>query len=189
MRASVASIRAAFAGGCGSAFRKAQAELQSSRGLHIVSCSLARVCALIGVVAVAAGFTPAPAHAAGILRLQKVDGSVRVYDPVALKYTKATGLVVTTRSGRDALIIKDAACSYVGDAIMRCLLDQASYEKNGTMNVLEFDSGTLYYNRSTSLQHLPRSTQGIPPKGVVVSIRSKRGTYISLTGTIDKELQ
>jgi hypothetical protein len=187
MRASSVSIGADFAGGCDGAFRKVPLN-RTSPEVDRLSSLLARTFMLACSVALALASITAPAGATGTMRVQKADGTVRVYEPVTLAYTKATGLTITSPNGRDAITIADAACSYIGESdILRCLLDTATFSKDGTVKPLEFTYGTLYYNRSTTLGHLPHSTQGVPGKGVVMLIKSTRGNYLSLTGTIDKE--
>ncbi len=128
---------------------------------------------------------PSAAGAAGLVRVQQSDGSVQEYPNARIAYSRdAKALSVTTADGAGTLTIDQAACSYAGE-LYRCLLTQMSVDNHGVSHPLDFDSGTLYANLTEAKLYLPRSTRAVPPRGIVMAIKTKRGTYISLVGTID----
>ncbi len=134
---------------------------------------------------VAAAALAAPAGATGLVRVQQSDGSVQTYPNVTIRYSKdSKALTITTADGLGVLTVDQAACSYVG-AIYRCLLTKMSLTQNGTTQPLDFKTGTIYANTTEGNQNLPLSSQVVPPKGIVMALQTKAGTYISMTGTID----
>ncbi len=147
---------------------------------------IAPITALICCAALLAPFGAAPAGATGVARVQQRDGTVQVYDGVTIHIVRDKSLTVTSADGKGSLIINNAACSYIGD-VMRCLLYGIALDQDGTTKPFEFDRGTLYLNFTSEGQHLPYSTHGIPSRGIVMSVLTKRGTYINVTGTIDSE--
>ncbi len=145
--------------------------------------SLLAIAALVTSVAIAA-----PAAAKGTVRIQQADGSVQTYDNVTLKRHAEDALYVTTADGDGTLVITKGACSYVGN-LLRCLLDQAELQQGGTTTRLDFEQGTLFANLTNSKQNLLNSSQGLLPGGVLVALRSPRGTYINISGTIERQHQ
>jgi hypothetical protein len=120
-----------------------------------------------------------------MVRVQQKNGSVQEYPNSSIRYTKASKtLTVTTADGKGTLIIDQAACSFIGQ-LFRCLLTSASLKQNGVTRPLDFETGTIYANTTDAKINLPMSTQGVPPHGLVMALKTKAGTYLSLTGTID----
>ena len=72
----------------------------------------------------------------------------------------------------------------MGD-LYRCLVTHMTLTQNGKTFPLSADSGTIYANTSDAKVNLPFSSQTVPPHGIVMALKTKAGTYISLTGTID----
>jgi hypothetical protein len=130
-------------------------------------------------------FAARPADAMGILRVQQRDGSIQVYRNVTIRIVRAKAMVVTSPDHVGALIISNAACSYVGD-LLRCLLDDVKLRQHGATKELSVDDGTLYVNETDGELHLPLSSQGIKPHGVVMAYHTEHGTFVSLHGTIDE---
>jgi hypothetical protein len=129
-----------------------------------------------------------PALATGTVRIQQNDGSTQVYENVKIKVLDNKKLTITSPNGKDVMTIDRAACSLV-DNVMRCLLYAISITRDGATKPLDFDYGTLYANKTDDRQPLTHSSKSLPPKGVLVSLRTKIGTYISVEGTIDAGLQ
>jgi hypothetical protein len=126
-----------------------------------------------------------PASAFGVVRVQQKDGSIQEYPNVTIHYSKdAKALTITTADGKGTLTIDQAACSYVGE-VYRCLLTHMTLTQNGQTNPLDFSRGTIYANTTGRNLNLPLSSQIIPPRGIVMALTTKAGTYISLIGTID----
>jgi hypothetical protein len=147
------------------------------------SCSRA-----IAALVLCAAIVPAPSMAAGTLRVQQSDDSVQVYHDVTLRREQNDTLAIIAPNHRDRLVVHQGACSYLG-SLERCLLDSVTLDKNGTSHDLHFVAGTIYANPTSDPQHLPYSSQMVPPKGVVMALRSKAGTYVSLHGVIDQVIQ
>jgi hypothetical protein len=140
----------------------------------------------ISVLALGAwlAFGAASASAAGTILIQQADGSSNVYDDVAIKVIHNV-LYMTTADGRGTLVISKAACSYQGQ-LMVCFATSAALVQAGKTSALDFKNGTVYVNNTDDPQPLALSTQKVPPHGILVSLTTKKGTYISLSGQIDK---
>jgi hypothetical protein len=127
----------------------------------------------------------APAGATGLVRVQQSNGSIQEYPDARIDYSKdAKTLTITTADGKGVLTIDQAACSYVGE-VYRCLLTHMTLTQGGQTKPLDFSSGTIYANTTGGNLNMPLSSQIIPPKGIVMALTTKAGTYISMTGTID----
>jgi hypothetical protein len=129
------------------------------------------------------------AGATGLVRVQQSDGSVQDYPNATIRYTpEAKTLSITTADGKGTLRIDQAACSYIGE-LYRCLLTRLSLTQNGQTHPLDFESGTVYANTTPAKLQLPLSSQSIPAHGILMALRTKAGTFISLTGTVDSGLK
>jgi hypothetical protein len=135
---------------------------------------------------IALGAAGAPALA-GTVRVQQHDGSVQVYDHVSITFTSDRTARITTHDGKGTLVITEGGCSYIG-AIRRCFPYQMHLEQDGD-HPIDFDRGTFYYNPTDQAQTLPYSSQQIPPHGVIGSMKTKHGTYVSVFGTLKIEGQ
>ncbi len=125
----------------------------------------------------------APALATGTFRVQASDGSVRVYKDVSINLVHQT-LRVTSADGNATFVINHAVCAYDG-YLERCTPVKMSLERGGTIRSIDFTGGTIYVNPTRRNQQLPRSSTQLPPHGILLSIRSTNGTYVSLNGQID----
>lgn len=135
------------------------------------------------VLALALGFTSI-AYAQGTVRVQQSTGKVRVYNNVSIRVAKKT-LRVTTADRKGTLIVDKAACSSDG-ALQRCLPYSIKLAQGGSTHPLDFLTGTIYANLTDTKQQLPLSSTQLPPRGIVMALRTKIGTYVSLTGVIDE---
>jgi hypothetical protein len=122
------------------------------------------------------------AQAKGTMRVQQSDGSVQLYNNVNLAVA-GRALKITTADKKGTLIVDDAACSLV-EAIMSCIPDRVRLQQNGTHD-LDFARGTIYFNTTDSRQQLKYSSTQLPPSGILGTLISQRGTYVTLTGTLD----
>jgi len=138
----------------------------------------------IGMLAVAMMATSAPAGAYGTARVQQPDGSVQIYEHVSMVYSDQH-LTITSADGKGVLVISKGACSYIG-RLQRCFPYEMYLDQNG-QHPLDFEHGTVYYNPTGDMLTLPYSTTQIPPKGIICSIKTKAGTYISIHGKLDKD--
>ncbi len=127
-----------------------------------------------------------PALAAGTLRAQESDGTVRTYKNVSIKVVKQT-LRITTQDGKGTLVISQAACSYVG-ALKRCFPITVSLEQGGSTKPLDFKRGTIYVNTTADTQPLEMTSQQLPPGGILLAFVTDIGTYVTMTGKVDSGL-
>lgn len=126
-----------------------------------------------------------PAGATGSVVIQQKDGSIRTYENVLVRIRNAE-LAVTTAAGDGTLVIGKDACAVVGK-LVKCLpYDATLYQNGGKFRIPLKPGGTVWLNPTSSKQPLPHSGAGLGPRGVLMSITSKKGTYVSLTGTIDE---
>jgi len=144
----------------------------------------AGACGLVACVA----FPSLPAQAKATVQIQQSDGSSQTYDDVSVKLVKNQALHLTTADGKGTLIINKAACSYIGE-IQRCLPYSASLDQGGSTKPIDFKDGTAYANMTDQNQTLPLSSQQLPPRGIVMLLKTKIGTFISVKGTIDEVTQ
>jgi hypothetical protein len=126
-----------------------------------------------------------PAAATGTVLIQQKDGSSRTYENVLVRIRNAE-LAMTTAAGDGTLVIGKDACEAIGK-LEKCLpYDATLYQNGGTFRIPLEPGGTVWLNPTAVKQPLPHSGAGLAPHGVLLSITSKKGTYVSLTGTIDE---
>ncbi|HET9029623.1 MAG TPA: hypothetical protein VFN49_05550 [Candidatus Aquilonibacter sp.] len=123
------------------------------------------------------------AYGKGSVRVQQPDGSVRVFPNARFTVVKRT-LHITSGDKVGTLIVTDAACSLGSNDVLTCLPYAMVLVQNGT-HPLDFQRGTIYYNRSKQPQTLSLSSMRLPPNGVMGLLISRRGTYVSFSGTLD----
>jgi hypothetical protein len=124
------------------------------------------------------------ARAEGTARIQQADGTVNVYEDVKIQIIHNT-LAMTTADGKGTLMIYRAACAYQGD-IYVCLPTGATLVQGGSVNPINITRGTVYANLTGEMQQLSLSTMRLPAHSIMMALRTKRGTYVTLSGTIDK---
>ncbi len=139
--------------------------------------------AIIALVA-ASSLVPVCADAKGSVRVQQPDGAVQTYDNATFHVVNKT-IEIRTADGAGTLIITDAACTLGDNKILTCLPYAMELKQNGQTRELDFHRGTVYYNKSDSKQTLSRSSTQLPPNGVLGALKSKRGTYVTFSGTLD----
>ena len=132
----------------------------------------------------AAAALAAPAFATGTARIQQPNGSVKTYQNVRILIDPQS-MTLVSADGVGTLYIGKAACTKEGDLI-RCFPDHATYDHNGTRTHIVLQNGTVWLNPTSGKLALPNSSTQIAPHGVVLSMRTKVGTYMSLTGTADQ---
>jgi hypothetical protein len=143
-----------------------------------LSIALPLVCAL-GV------FATQPAQATGTLRVQQSDGTVQVYPDVVIRLISHKAMTITSADGKGVVKIDQAACSYAGQ-LRNCLLYHMEWIQSGQLHPINLVRGTIYVNLTAQRQGLPLSSTQLPPNGVLLSFTTKRGTTVSMTGTIDE---
>lgn len=122
------------------------------------------------------------ALASGTVRVQQVNGSVQTY-PNSTFVVEGKTLRLTTADKKGTLVITDAACSFDGK-LMRCLPYNVILKQGGSYQI-PLRSGTIYYNPTGQVQTLSYSSSQIGPKGVLGTMHTVHGTYVTITGTLD----
>lgn len=140
--------------------------------------------ALAQLAALAISISPMPAQAKGTVRVQQANGSVQTYDGVTFR-VKGRTMLIQTNDKAGTLIINDAACSLRENKILTCLPYAMSLQQGGETRALDFQHGTIYYNKSSEKQTLSYSSTQLPPNGILGMLRSGKGTYVSFSGTLD----
>ncbi len=123
-------------------------------------------------------------RAAGTARIQQTNGTVNVYQGVKIQIVHNT-LAMTTADGKGTLMIYRAACAYQGDVLV-CLPTGATLIQGGSVNPIHITQGTVYANLTGETQQLALSTMHIPARSIMMAITTQKGTYVTLSGTIDK---
>jgi hypothetical protein len=126
----------------------------------------------------------APAGAAGTILIVQNDGNSDKYEGVQIKIIHDS-LYITSEDGKGTIVISRAACSFQGKLLV-CLARGGALVQSGTTKPLDLQLGTLYLNTTDDPQQLVLSTTKVPPHGVLLSFTTDIGTYVSLTGRIDK---
>jgi hypothetical protein len=146
----------------------------------------ARLKAAAGTLAIVAltALGAAPAGASGTILIVHNDGNADKYDGVQIKIIH-DALYVTSADGKGTIVINRAACSFQGELLV-CLTQTGALVQSGTTKSLDLRHGTLYVNSTDDPQQLALSTSKVPPHGILLSFNTDRGTYVTLTGRIDK---
>lgn len=140
------------------------------------------VSALLAVAIAAVPF--GLASATGTARIQQRDGSTKTYTDVRIDVTTES-MAITSSDGQGTLVFGKAACTKVGE-LLRCIPYDATLEQHGQSTHIPLQYGTVWLNPSTTTQQLTYSSTRLPPRGVLLSIQTKAGTYVSLTGIVDR---
>lgn len=125
----------------------------------------------------------APTLAEGTLRSQESTGTVRLYPNVTIKVVHQT-LRITSHDGKGTLVINQAACAYDG-ALERCTPQKVTLVQGGVTKMIDLKNGTIYVNPTEQTQQMPLSSQQLPAHGILLSFNTERGTYVTMTGTVD----
>lgn len=137
------------------------------------------------VLALALGALGAgPARAGGTVVIRQSDGHTNVYHDVAIKVIHGA-LFMTSADGKGTMVVHQAACSYQGD-LMVCFPTAVTLVQAGRTSPITVRSGTIYVNSTDDAQQLPLSTTKVAPHSIMLSLSTKRGTFVSLVGQIDK---
>jgi hypothetical protein len=141
----------------------------------------------LGVMLAIVGFvlSIAPvARAEGTARIQQADGSVNMYRDVKIQIQQKA-LIMTSADGKGTLMIYRAACAYQGE-ILACLPTGTTLVQGGSVSPIKLASGTVYANLTDEPHNLAMSSTQLPAHSILMALKTRRGTYINLSGTIDK---
>jgi hypothetical protein len=136
------------------------------------------------VLATLFGASIVPALATGTMRVQHKDGSVQTYTDVYIRILE-NEMTLTSNDGKGTVVIGKAACTKIAELI-QCLPYDATLEQNGNEARIALQSGTVWLNPTATRQPLSYSSQSLPSHGVLMAVRTKSGTYVSLSGTVDE---
>ncbi|HEY2473352.1 MAG TPA: hypothetical protein VGI19_00990 [Candidatus Cybelea sp.] len=125
-----------------------------------------------------------PAGATGTIMIRQNNGHTDRYSDVEIKVIH-TALYLTSEDGKGTIVITRAACSYQGQ-LMVCFPKGGTLVQSGSTRPLDLRTGTIYVNSTDDPQQLVLSTTKVPPHSVLLSFTTERGTYVSLSGRIDK---
>lgn len=140
-----------------------------------------RAAFFIGILAV---LSTSPASAMGTAQVRQKDGAEKTYKSVTVKLNDSN-LALTSKDGAGTLVVGKSACARVG-AVLRCLPYDAVLSQYGSVYHIPVTTGTLWVNPTQNTQTVPSSSKRLAPHGVLLSMRTKAGTSVSLTGTIDE---
>ncbi len=126
----------------------------------------------------------ARASATGTARIQLPDGSVKTYTNVRIVIWSQS-MALTSSDGKGTLVLGKASCTKVGE-LVRCLPWDATLFQNGQSMHIPLQSGTVWLNPDATNEQLSHSSTQLSPHAVILAIRTKRGTYVTLTGVVDE---
>jgi hypothetical protein len=124
------------------------------------------------------------AGATGTARIMQRDGSATTYTNVRIA-VRDQSMWMTASDGRGTLVFGKAACTMIDD-LLECLPYDATLYQNGERRHIPLRSGTAWFNPSQTYRHLTHSSAQLPPRGVLLSVVTKDGTYLTLTGVVDE---
>lgn len=145
-----------------------------------VDVQRALLCCLFIILAI----PPAAASATGTVVIAMRDGSTKTYNNVHVIIWNES-MAVTSSDGQGTVVFGKASCTKVGE-LVKCLPWDATLFQNGEKLRVALARGTVWLNPTTDYQSLTGSSQKIAPHGVLLAVRTKRGTYVTLTGTVDE---
>ncbi|HUA09038.1 MAG TPA: hypothetical protein VMA98_07155 [Candidatus Acidoferrales bacterium] len=128
-----------------------------------------------------------PARAAGVVRIQQKDGSVREYPQSRMAWNGST-LWLHSADGKGVLQITTAACTYI-DNLVRCLPYLVVLHQGGANHKIAIDHGTVYMNFTSDPEQMPYSSQKLGANGLLVTIETQHGTYVTARGSLDEVKQ
>lgn len=138
-----------------------------------------------GVLAAAClAAVPGLASATGTALIQHIDGSKKTYTGVRIVVLNES-MAITSRDGKGTVVIGKAACTKVGE-LVECLPYDATLFQSGQTVHIALQSGTVWLNPTKATVQLSHSTTRLPPRGVLLAVRTRRGTYVTLTGVVDE---
>lgn len=126
----------------------------------------------------------APAAATGTIRIQQADDSVQTYTGVHMRIVNDT-LTITSADNVSTVVISGTSCDKSAQPIM-CKGGSISLREDGT-HAIPFRSATFYFNMTDQEQQLPLSTVKVGPHSVIFVAHTKKGTFLTGSGTLDQE--
>ena len=125
-------------------------------------------------------------EAKGLVKVQQADGSIQLY-PDSTFHVVGKTLKITTANNKGTLIVTEAACT-MADKLLRCLPYAVLLKQNGDFPIA-ITGGTIYYNSGKEKRSLRYTSMQIQPNGVLGVMKSRHGTYVTLSGELDGRAQ
>jgi len=123
-----------------------------------------------GVFVILLAATSAAAGATGTLHVQQHDKSAKTYSHVTIKVNDSN-LALMSKDGVGTLVVGKSSCTHI-KSMVRCLPYDAILTQYGNTYHIRVKSGTVWVNPAQ--------------RTVRMSMETKAGTSVSLTGTIDE---
>jgi hypothetical protein len=142
---------------------------------------------LVGLAAFLSAFGAGPAGATGTVVIQQRDGMRKTYDNVRIAI-RDESMAISSSDGQGTIVLGKAACTKAGE-LLRCIPYDATLYQYGAKRHIPLASGTVYINPTQTTQPLTHSSAQLPPRGVLLSVKTKAGTYVSLTGRVDEVIK
>ena len=131
-----------------------------------------------------AAFQIGPASATGTVRILQRDGSQKTYTNVRIT-VRDQAMWITSSDGQGTLVFGKAACTKI-DELLECLPYDATLYQNGQKRHVPLKTGTVWLNPTKAYQPLTHSSTQVPPRGVMLAVETRAGTYVTLTGVVDE---
>lgn len=142
---------------------------------------LAVACLALAAAWLAAGL---PASARGVTLIQESNGTVKTYSNVYMAVAGQT-LTLRTSDGKGTLRIATGACSFDKN-VQRCLPYSVTLTQSGKTHKIALSYGTVFLNLTSQAHQLPRSSDMLAPRTVLVLLKTAHGTYVTAKGTLDE---
>jgi hypothetical protein len=142
---------------------------------------------LVALALLLAACLPSAAGATGTVVIQRGDGVSKTYSNVRIAI-RDESMAISSGDGQGMLVLGKAACTKLGE-LLRCIPYDATLYQYGEKRHIPLASGTVWLNPSQSPQTLTHSSAQLPPRGVIMLIKTKAGTYVSLTGRVDEVIK
>jgi len=139
---------------------------------------------LVTLAVLTSAFGTAHAGATGTVVIQQRDGTTKTYAGVRIAI-RDESMAISSSDGQGTIVLGKAACTKVGE-LLKCIPYDATLYQYGAKRHVPLASGTVYINPSQTTQPLTHSSAQLPPRGVLLLVKTKAGTYVSLTGRIDE---
>ena len=124
------------------------------------------------------------ADAKGTVVIRQRDGDTKTYNNVVVM-VRDQAMAVISADGRGRIVLGKAGCLKIGE-LVRCTAYEATLDQYGRSKRIPLVTGTVWLNPTKESQPLTHTSQRLPPRGVLGSFETTKGTYVSLTGTVDE---
>jgi len=138
----------------------------------------------IAVTIAALAATSRAAGATGTVVIAYSDGSTKLYRDVRIIIWNES-MAITSADGQGTVVFGKASCMKIGE-LLRCLPYDATLFQNGGKLHIALASGTVWLNPSREYQPMSHSSTEIPPRGVLLAVRTRHGTEVTMTGIVDE---